>query len=206
MQSNLPVIIFFVSFGLVFAVSLGEMALGAAWNPRYYTAGLLVNVFDIPVASYHTAIPSALLLESKNRSCLFGNLVFREIAPDTYGFRYRYLDLSLLRFKGVHGVLLFDRANHRVVLKSFLNLFATASVLFWLLISVMVGLGSGEWLYALAGFSIGVLLLGLFESIDLYFNSWRCKALVQFAAYAWSRKHVPSEAVGHTNMEGMSKA
>src|SRR5512140_155384 len=64
------------------------------WNRYYYTHGLRLRVIRIPVGAFHTNLPPASRLEASFPSGWTTGLVFRQVAPDTYGFRGRFFDFS----------------------------------------------------------------------------------------------------------------
>jgi hypothetical protein len=183
----LSLYLFLGSLALLVIVFLTETILGARWNRRYFITGVPLTTITIPVDSFHTNLPPVQLLATKNRSWLLGSLAFRQIAPDAYGFRFRLLQLSL-PFRGMHGGLAFDRLNHCVILRSFLNLTDIALALVMLaVVQLTVLTDAGDWLGGLTAFSIVALVL-LLEVVALRINRRRCVALATFAAAAWERK------------------
>ena len=189
-MDNISVILFLAALGLLIIVALTETILGARWDRRYFITGVPLTTITIPVDSFHTNLPSVQLLATKNRSCLLGSLAFRPIAPDAYGFRYRYARLSL-PFNDMHGGLAFDRDNHCVILRSFLNLTDIALALVMLsIVQLVVLTDAGDWLGGLAAFSVVALVL-LMQVVALRINRRRCADVAAFAASAWSRQYAP---------------
>ena len=183
MQSGTPLILLLVAIGLIALSSWVEEALSIGWNRIYFTMGLPIIVLQVPVESYHTNIPSVPRLEAQFRSAVTGSVVFRQIAPGTYGFRGKLFDFALFRV-GIHGMLFFDREKGRVVLKGFAGL---GELLLYLFLLTIVLLIPTPWFERLLPFSC----IGLFIGIPYLIDLRRCAKLASFAASAWSRIYSP---------------
>ena len=119
------------------------------------------------------------LLQAQFRSALIGSLIFQQIAPDTYGFRRQFFQPALFPDNLMHGMLLFDRENDRVVLKGFINVLIPLLVL---AVGVFSVLGPFPGLFRLLPLAIVGLVIGTF----LLMERRRCVKLAGFAASAWN--------------------
>jgi hypothetical protein len=168
-----------------------EIVLSATWHKNYFTIGVPIFAFRIPVEIHHTNIPSCSLLESNFKSSGFirnTSLLFKEIEPNMMGFRERLLQWGRW-YSVMHGLLIFDTKNSQVIVKGFLDwtisyfsiLWIIGAPLFWLL-----GFERDEpiWL-ALLVYSILFINLGIFCSLDYI----RFSRVAKFAAQAWSRHY-----------------
>jgi hypothetical protein len=168
-----------------------EIVLSATWQKNYFTIGVPIFVFRIPVEAQHTNIPSCPLLESNFKSSGFirnTSLLFEEIEPNLMGFRESLLQFGRW-YSVMHGSLIFDTKNSQVIVKGFLDwaisyfslLWIIGAPLFWLL-----GFERDEpiWL-ALLVYSILFINLGVFCSLDYI----RFSRVAKFAAQAWSRHY-----------------
>src|SRR5678815_5615837 len=93
-----------------------EIVLSARWHKIYFTIGVPIFVFRIPVETHHTNIPSCTLLESNFKSNGFirnTSLVFEELEPNMIGFRESLLQFGRW-YSVMHGLLTFDTKNNHV--------------------------------------------------------------------------------------------
>ncbi len=100
-----------------------EIVLSAIWYKKYFTVGVPLFVFRIPVETHHTNIPSCPLLESNFKSSGFirnTSLLFEELEPNIIGFRESLLQFGRW-YSVMHGLLTFDTKNSQVVVKGFLD-------------------------------------------------------------------------------------
>jgi hypothetical protein len=179
MHADIPLILTSSLLGLFCIVAFVEHSLYGGFNHRYYTHGLPFIIQRIPVTASHQDLPPVSLLQEQFRSALLGSLVFQQIAPDTYGFRRRFFQSALSPNNLMHGMLLFDRENSRVVLKCFIN-----GLVPWLVLAVWVFsvLGPLPGLFRL----LPLAIVGLVIGIPLGLEYRRCVKLARFAASAWN--------------------
>ncbi len=164
--------------GLFCVVALVEHSLYGGLNRVYYTHGVPLVIRCMPVPAPKQEIPLADLLRGQFRSLLIGSLGFWEIAPGLYAFHRRFVQTALLPGTLMHGMLLFDRANGRVVLKAFINVWVLLLVL---AVAVYSVLGPFAGWYKLLPIGIVCLIFG----IPLLLERRRCVQLARFAASAW---------------------
>lgn len=175
-----PEIIIAGAFILSFVV---DTILRITWNKLYFTKGLTLFTMSIPVNERHVNIPSKPVLESQFHSIWFESFVFQEIFPNTYGFREKFSQFKLMRYSPImHGLLIFDDANSRVIVKGFANWFFLVFSLLWLGGAIL--------------FTLSVSILALFViffclvigSIYAIQHS-RFSKVATIAAQAWSRRN-----------------
>jgi hypothetical protein len=186
MRADIPLILPSLLLGLFCVVGLVEHSLYGGLNRVYYTHGLPFVIQRIPVAASHQDIPQVSLLQAQFRSALIGSLIFQQIAPNTYGFRRRFFQPALFPDFLMHGMLLFDRENGRVVLKGFINLWIPLLVL---AVGIFSVLGPFPGLFRLLPLAIVGLVIGL----PLLMERGRCMKLARFAASVWNT--IPEKAI-----------
>ncbi len=178
-------------------IGVVEIILSASWHKIYFTVGVPLFVFRIPVHAHHTNIPRCLLLKNNFRSTGFirnTSLLFKELDTNSIGFRESLLQWGR-NYSIMHGLLIFDSKNSQVIVKGFLDWAVLYFSLLWIIGGPVVWLLSltltGEpilyepiWFFAL-GYSIIFIILGVFCSIDYF----RFSNVAKFAAQAWSRQH-----------------
>ncbi len=183
---------------------LVEIILSARWHKIYFTVGVPIFVFRIPVQAHHTNTPSCLLLNNNFRSSgLIRNtsLLFKELDANSMGFRETLLQFGR-DYSIMHGLLVFDSKNSQVIVKGFFDwvilyfslLWILGGPISWLLSLILSGkpmLEEPIWFVAL-GYSIIFVILGVFCSIDYL----RFSRVAKFAAQAWSRQYT-------TTMDGV---
>ena len=179
MHADIPLILSSLMLGLFCVVGLVEHSLYGGWNRVYYTHGLPFVIRRIPVTASHQEIPPVNLLQAQFRSSLIGSLVFQQIAPNTYGFRRRFFQSALFPDNLMHGMLLFDRENGRVVLNGYINVLVPLLVL---AVGVFSLLGPFPGLLRL----LPLAIVGLVIGIPLLMERRRCVKLAHFAAEAWN--------------------
>jgi len=168
------------------------MLVSAAWSEIYFKTGVLVITRCIPVELHHTNMPSRVLFEKRFQSNGFSftsSLKFRELGPNTYGFREGLMAKSLSL---VHGVVIFDDENNQVIVKGFFNWTLLCFWLIWLIIPPLVWIlrfmSLSDWSVALIYLAITFGNLGISYLID----HARLSALAEFAAQSWARKYIPA--------------
>jgi hypothetical protein len=179
MQADIPLILTSLLLGLFCVVGLVEHSLYGGFQRGYYTHGLPFVIRQIPVTDPHQDIPPVSVLEAQFRSALLGSLTFQQIAPNTYGFRRRFFQSAMIPNNLVHGMLLFDRENDRVVLKGFVNMLVPVLVL---AVGVFSALGPFPDLLRLLPLVLASVVIG----IPLVMERRRCEKLALFAASAWT--------------------
>ena len=115
-------------------LALAEMGLTTTWNKLYFMFGLPIFVKKIPVKNHRAEIPPKHIFETRFRSNGSTPIVFGEIGANGYGFCEEMLRFSKfgLRYTPVmHGWLVFDDANHQVVVKGFANWYILGFSLLW---------------------------------------------------------------------------
>lgn len=181
----------------VFPIGVIETILSARWNKKYFTLGVPIFVFRVPVNNHHSNIPSPALLESNFKSSgIIRNtsLLFQEIDLNTIGFRETLLQFGR-NYSIMHGLLIFDTQNRQVMVKGFLDwtilyfslLWILGGPLIWVLSLISFGkpmLDEPIWFVAL-GYSIIFVILSVFCSIDYF----RYSRVAKFAAQVWSRQY-----------------
>ncbi len=178
MVPNTALVLTSFLLGLCLVVALVEHSLYGGLNRVYYTHGLPLVIKGLPVASPSPDIPPVTALRGQFQSALIGSLGFHEIAPNTYAFHRQFFQPALLPGTLMHGVVLFDRANGRVVLKAFISLWVLLLVL---AVCVYSALGPlADW-YRLLPIGIVCVIFG----IPLLLERHRCLQLARFAASAW---------------------
>ena len=185
MHADIPLFLSSLLLGLFCVVGLVEHSLYGGWNRVYYTHGLPFVIQRIPVTADQQDIPPVSLLQDQFRSALIGSLVFQQIAPNTHGFRRRFFQSALVPNNLMHGMLLFDRENGRVVLKGFINVLVPLLVL---AIGVFSVLGPFPGLFRL----LPLAIVGLVIGIPLLMEHRRCVTLARFAASTWNT--IPEKA------------
>jgi hypothetical protein len=185
MHADIHLIPFSLMLGLFCVVGLVEHSLYGGLNRVYYTHGLPLVILRIPVTAPHQDIPPVSLLQAQFRSALIGSLIFQQIAPNTYGFRRQFFQSAWFPDNLMHAMLLFDRENGRVVLKSFINVLVPLLVL---AVGVFSVLGPFPGLFRL----LPLASVGLIVGIPLLMERRRCVKLAYFAADAWNT--IPGKA------------
>ena len=186
MHTDIPLILSSLLLGLFCVVGLVEHSLYGGLNRLYYTHGLPFVIQRIPVTASQQDTPPASLLQAQFRSALIGSLIFQQIAPNTYGFRRQFFQSALFPDNLMHGMLLFDRENGRVVLKGFINVLI---ILLVVAVAVFSALGPFPGLYRL----LPLAIVGLVIGIPLLLEGRRCVKLARFVASAWDS--IPENAV-----------
>ena len=193
MSENSLDYIYVVAVLILLITGLVETFLSATWNKVYFNSGVRLILKEFQVETHHSDVPSREVLENKFKSGCFNltnSLIFRKLDGNKYGFRERLLPIG--RMSLMHGIVIFDEGNNRVIVKGFFNWTALCFVAIWLflpLIGLPLGniqpLGESIW-SAVAYFCVLFVNLGIFYLID-----WvRFSAVAEFAAQSWSRKYV----------------
>lgn len=172
-------------------VWLVEIVLSASWHKKYFTIGIPIFIFHIPVEAHHTNVPSCSLLDSnfKSSGCIRNtSLLFEELELNMMGFRERLLQFGRW-YSVMHGLLIFDTKNSQVIVKGFLDWAIAYFSLLWIIGAPLLWLLGFErdepiWL-ALLVYSILFIILGVFCSLDYI----RFSRVAKFAAQAWSRHY-----------------
>lgn len=191
MQGDLVVEILIGVLLLTGLASWINLFLSLSWNRSYFTSGWSFLSLSAPVGSFHTNTPSVSVLEAQFRSPWIGNLLFRQVAPDTYAVRGRVFDFSLTNLGKVQGTLSFDRTNRRVMFRAFLHWWDLPILLTGglILAAALAPWASRMWLQGLLQLAAFSLLIGP----PILVGRRRCRMLVQFAARAWERVYSPSD-------------
>jgi hypothetical protein len=183
MSNDLSEIIGIVAIVVLLGSILADTILGATWNRFYFTTGLPILVLRVSVDNHHTNIPASSLLETQFRSDWYASLAFKEISPNSFGFRERLFQFRLMRYSALmHGLLVFDYDKGQVVVKGFLNWFVLCFSLIWLSPVIMVRVP----LISFAFIAFFILVLGILYLIQFS----RFTKVCAFAARAWSRKYL----------------
>ncbi len=188
MQGDILLTFLLVIFILGGVCSWVELGLSATWNPAYFTKGLPLFVIQTEVEAYHTNLPPVERLEIQFRSPLFGSVVFHEVALDTYGFRTKLLEFHLNISNMPHGMLYFDRQNHRVVLTAFasLGVLWLALIFLALFVAMLISPTLQPWWQGVLPL-VCIVLIFIVAPILIAFN--RCRKLASYAASAWTRTY-----------------
>jgi hypothetical protein len=192
-------------FGALLITWVVEMILSGRWHKKYFTVGIPIFVFHIPVKNPRANIPSCILLENnfKSSGIVIRNtsLLFKEIDVNTVGFRESLLQFGRM-YSVMHGLLIFDAKNGRVIVKGFLDWTFLCFAILWIIVGLPIWLPGSEpvwvtalfplWLVALLYFGILFINIVISCSIDYF----RFSRVAKFAAQAWSRQNgVPIDGV-----------
>jgi hypothetical protein len=169
MANDFSKVIGIVAFSTLIISLLAETILSATWNETYFTIGLPLFTVNIPVNVHHANIPSKSVFVAKSG---LESIVFREISPNSYGFREKLFQFRWVKFSPVmHGLLIFDNANSRIIVKGF----ASWSLLAFLLMLIV--------------FVPAIPFFILVMSLPYAIQYLQFLKIANIAAEAWSRKH-----------------
>lgn len=187
MTSNFSEILEASAGYILLLLILVDVVLSSTWNRMYFTSGLPLFIRRIPVDLRHINIPPLSRFDAQFQSALF----FKEIEPNTYGFRENFFKFRLNMYTPImHGMLFFDIVHNQVVVKGFVNWFILWFSLIWFGGLTVGGIMNfpESTLTALAFTALSALLLGI-----IYKNQydWFAKIAI-FAAQEWARKNVVS--------------
>jgi hypothetical protein len=134
MTENILNVFFSFIFCVLALTLIVELVLSARWDRRYFSLGIPIFIFYIPVERHQKNIPSCMLLENNFKSRGFirnTSLLFRELDSNTIGFRESLLQLGRY-YSVMHGLLIFDNTNCQVVVKGYLDWTFGCFSMFWL--------------------------------------------------------------------------
>ena len=184
MSSSFPEHLDAIVLGALIGFLIIETVLSGTWNRMYFTVGLPIFIMRVPVEFRHSNIPSSSHLEEHSRSTLVTSLVFKEVEPNTYGFREKAFEFGW-RFHYpslMHGMLFFDFDHNQVVIKGFANWFMLCFSLIWI---------GGVFLeYEPLVALVFVFVFSLFIILLYSIQYDRFSKVIKLAAEAWSRKHI----------------
>ena len=170
MSSDFSQVFGIVAFGTLIISMLAEAILSAAWNKTYFTIGIPFFTRSIPVHVHHANIPSKSVFEGQAG---LGSIVFKEISPNSYGFREKLFQFRWMRFSPImHGLLIFDDANSQIVVKGFAH---------WSLLA---------FLAILIAFVPAIPFFILLMSLPYAIQYLQFSKIANIAAKAWSRKYI----------------
>ena len=170
-------------FAVLFAgmlVALAEIGLSTAWSKMYFMFGLPVFVKKIPVNIHRAEIPPKDIFTTRFHSVWASSIGFKKIGPNMYGFREKTFQIKLFSYTPVmHGLLVFDHANHEVVVTGFANWFALGFSLLWFIL-LMPPLFT-DLPAALSFVLFSILVMGFLYAIQYS----RFSEVADVAAQAW---------------------
>ncbi len=174
----------FFSIFLVFGI---EIVISITWGEKYYTKGITLYRRRVLVTNRHSNIPSTNRLEKEFKSIMSSSFVFKEIAPNTFGFREKIIEFRLIRYSPImHGMLYFDHDNNQIVVKGLANFSIMWFSLVWVGGLLYITFQNGIYLGALPGILFFSLILGI-----LYWIQYsRYEKVAKFASHVWTRQHI----------------
>lgn len=123
MISSIPLDTLMPVIVIIFVIlALLEWILSATWNRFYFTVGLPIYSRDVLTYRYRADLPSTDDLESLFPSSFWSRqLKFHAFSPDEYGFRNEYSFTRKNSFETMHGLLVYDTAENRIIVRGYLN-------------------------------------------------------------------------------------
>jgi hypothetical protein len=112
----------------------GDIVLRSLWNKLYFSVGLPIFILIMPVQTQYKGVPFQYLFEEEHQSGWFTPLLFKQIGMHIYAFREKYFSLGFNYFPIMHGVLIFDDDQQRVVVKGIANWFTIWLIIYFLLV------------------------------------------------------------------------
>lgn len=176
-----------LKLGLILCIITGllEFVLRLTWNTWYFTNGIHLSTKTIKVNYHYSNIPSSLVLEKEFKLgwWLFTNpLLFMGIETDKYAFRTNNtIKAGSPRIS--HGVVIFDRENSQVTVKSF---FDWSVFWFWPIPLIAWSLGGIHKVDILGAIIVFLLIIGTSAWLDYA----KCAEIADVAVRLWSRKHI----------------
>jgi hypothetical protein len=108
----------------------GDIVLRSIWNKLYFNVGWPIFILIIPTQVDCQDVPVQYFTEKELGMGWFAPLLFKEIGTHMYAFREKYFHWWFRYFSVMHGVLIFDRARKRVVVKGIPNWFTIWFVIY----------------------------------------------------------------------------
>ncbi len=202
MASTIEGILGIIVFSAFILSGLADLVFSTTWASFYFTSGLLVFSQYAPIEAHHTNIPSISDLNAKLNSFLMDCFTFKKLDTNRYGFRNKFFSFTPRSM--VHGQVVFDTNNNRIIVKGYLDWFMIYFSLLWLLIVPLLWISKGNdipgdvlplWIGLVAFFGF---LSGLFYLIDFL----RLASISRISAGLWSRQYVMNaESAHHTVKE-----
>jgi len=180
-----------VTFSVMFILSaLADLIFSAVWAKFYFISGLRVFSQSVPVEAHHTNTPSSSLLNARLYSFWMGGFIFRELDTNQFGFRRQFFSFALRPM--VHGQVMFDTANNRVIVEGYLDWTMIVFTMMWLVFVPLMWLSEG------GAFTVDVLLLwlglvaffGLITGVLYLMDYYRLVGISRTVVELWSRKYV----------------
>jgi hypothetical protein len=193
MSDTIEQILGFTIFSVVMLSALADLIFAATWAKIYFTSGVLLFSRDISVEAHHTNIPSASLLKSKLYSFWMGGLIFKELETNKYGFRREFFSFAPKPI--MHGLVLFDTENNRLIVRGYLDWFVVSFSSIFLVVVPIIWLIQGFTLnFDMLLFTVGpVAFFGLIFGILYLIDYYRLVRITNEAVDLWSRKYVISQ-------------
>jgi len=160
----------------------------------YFTRGVVMFSKHIPVNHHYSNTPQQIILEKEFHSRLISSFIFTEIDPFSYGFHQeKFVFFKWLRIPDVmHGLLIFDTQNNKVVVKGFANYSTLIMYFAWLIMTILKILQDeslttpSPLLVRLAPIAVLIFFLWFMYLMQ----SARFEKVALFAAQSWERKHM----------------
>lgn len=196
MTDTIEGILGFTVFSALILSGLADIILAVTWTKIYFTSGLVLFSRHVPIGQHHTDIPSTSLLNSRLYSFWMGGFIFRELDTNHYGFRRKFFSFAPRPM--MHGLLIFDTENHKVVVKGYLDWFMVSFSFVFLVLPFIIApvvwfiediTYSPDFLLAVIG---AVAFYGLIIGSLYLMDYSRLARITRVATELWSRKYVPS--------------
>ncbi len=188
-----------ILLGTIITLFVIEVIFSITWNRIYFLKGFAIFVSTIRVGPHHENIPSTIQLNAQFHSWWSHSIVFKELAPDTYGFREKVSEIRWIRYMSpMHGVMAFDRNNGRLVVKGLINWgYPYFSLLFWgIILFVFVSkLLSGQPVPGtvfMMIFTTMIVYIFVTFVVPYWIASFVYTRIASFAAQTWSRQYQPT--------------
>ena len=169
---------------------LADLIFSTRWAKFYFLSGLRVFSRHVPVEIHHTNTPPSSLLNARLYSFWMGGLIFKELDTNQFGFRRQFFSFAPRPM--VHGHVMFDVGNNRVIVEGYLDWFMIVITLMWAVFVPLIWLSEGN------GFTADALLLslglvgffGLITGLLYLMDYCRLARISKIAVEIWSRKYV----------------
>jgi hypothetical protein len=190
MASTIEGILGFTIFAAAILSGLADFIFSSIWAKFYFISGLRVFSQDVPVEAHHANTPSSSLLNARLYSFWMGGFIFEELDTNQYGFRRQFFSFAPRPM--MHGQVIFDTENNRIIVEGYLDWFMIAFTLMWLVFVPLMWLSEG------GGFTMDVLLLwvgvvaffGLITGLLYLMDYYRLARISKIATELWSRQYL----------------
>jgi len=147
---------------IVLATFIAEPFLSGRWNRFYFTVGVPVLIATFPLQSRMATLPPTGEIEAKLPA---GGLIrIKAFDNFTYGFREKLFLSRGLRSPIIHGLLIYDIYQGRLVVKGLLNWTFMALTVIWYQYAV------SEFSRGGSGMSLLLVVVHIAISLAIYFT------------------------------------